>query len=178
MKSDSWERVTGLFEAALELAPADRRAFLEKACPGQDELQQQVKELLANHEEAEANGFLAQAPVSSLLKQRGTEKDSMGLAPGTDLGHYRLVARIGAGGMGEVYKAKDTRLRRTVAIKVLPEHLAKDPRRREPGHNGIEELEGSLRFRRGKGKTPLSSLPGGQRTASFSAPCSTWLRNN
>ena len=131
MKSDSWERVTGLFEAALELAPADRRAFLEKACPGQDELQQQVKELLANHEEAEANGFLAQAPVSSLLKQRGTETDSMGLASGTDLGHYRLVTCIGAGGMGEVYKARDTRLRRTVAIKVLPEHLAKEPRRRE-----------------------------------------------
>ena len=53
------------------------------------------------------------------------------LAPGTRLGPYEVVARIGAGGMGEVYRARDTRLDRTVAIKVLPEHLAKDSERRQ-----------------------------------------------
>ncbi len=55
----------------------------------------------------------------------------MALAPGTKLGHFEIAGPIGAGGMGEVYKAKDTRLDRTVAIKVLPEHLSKDPERRE-----------------------------------------------
>ncbi len=55
----------------------------------------------------------------------------MTLSAGTRLGPYEILAPIGAGGMGEVYKAKDTRLDRTVAIKVLPEHLAKDPERRE-----------------------------------------------
>ena len=53
------------------------------------------------------------------------------LAPGTRLGPYEVVARIGAGGMGEVYRARDTRLDRTVAIKVLPEHLARDSERRQ-----------------------------------------------
>jgi serine/threonine protein kinase len=53
------------------------------------------------------------------------------LAPGTRLGPYEVVARIGAGGMGEVYRARDTRLDRTVAIKVLPEHLTRDSERRQ-----------------------------------------------
>ena len=51
----------------------------------------------------------------------------MTLVPGTTLGHFEIVSAIGAGGMGEVYKATDTRLDRTVAIKVLPEHVASDP---------------------------------------------------
>jgi serine/threonine protein kinase len=51
----------------------------------------------------------------------------MPLTPGTTLGHFEIVSAIGAGGMGEVYKARDTRLDRTVAIKVLPEHVASDP---------------------------------------------------
>ncbi len=55
----------------------------------------------------------------------------MSLAEGTRLGPYEIAAQIGAGGMGEVYRATDTRLDRTVAIKVLPEHLADDPQRRE-----------------------------------------------
>ncbi|MBI4474023.1 MAG: serine/threonine protein kinase [Acidobacteria bacterium] len=55
----------------------------------------------------------------------------MPLNAGTTLGPYEIVSHIGAGGMGEVYKATDTRLGRTVAIKVLPEHLAADPQRRE-----------------------------------------------
>jgi hypothetical protein len=55
----------------------------------------------------------------------------MALAPGTRLGPYAITASIGAGGMGEVYKATDTRLDRTVAIKVLPEHVASDPELRQ-----------------------------------------------
>ena len=51
----------------------------------------------------------------------------MALQPGTKLGPYEVLAPIGAGGMGEVYKASDTRLNRTVAIKVLPAHWADDP---------------------------------------------------
>jgi serine/threonine protein kinase len=55
----------------------------------------------------------------------------MSLTPGTRLGPYELLSALGAGGMGEVYKARDTRLDRTVAIKILPEALAVDPQFRE-----------------------------------------------
>jgi serine/threonine protein kinase len=55
----------------------------------------------------------------------------LSLGAGTRLGHYEIVARIGAGGMGEVYKARDTRLDRSVAIKVLPEHISSDPKSKQ-----------------------------------------------
>jgi eukaryotic-like serine/threonine-protein kinase len=55
----------------------------------------------------------------------------MALSPGTKLGPYQIVAPIGAGGMGEVYRARDTRLDRTVAIKILPTHLAENPEARQ-----------------------------------------------
>ena len=54
----------------------------------------------------------------------------MSLSPGTRLGPYEILSLLGAGGMGEVYKAKDTRLDRIFAIKVLPEHLAESPERK------------------------------------------------
>ena len=57
--------------------------------------------------------------------------DSLPLTPGIRLGPYEIVSAIGAGGMGEVYKARDTRLDRTVAIKVLPQHVSSDPELRE-----------------------------------------------
>ncbi len=71
----------------------------------------------------------------------------MPLQPGTTLGPYEVQAPLGAGGMGEVYKARDTRLDRTVAIKVLPEHVASDPdlkqRFERTAELGIERRRGS-----------------------------------
>ena len=70
----------------------------------------------------------------------------MSLQSGTHLGLYEILSQIGAGGMGEVYKARDTRLNRTFAIKVLPAHLAEQPELRERfsslpgGHNGESRL--------------------------------------
>ena len=72
----------------------------------------------------------------------------MTLDAGTRLGPYEIVAAIGAGGMGEVYKAHDTRLERVVAIKVLPEHLAQSPERRERFEReakAISQLKSAIR---------------------------------
>src|SRR5712692_4892375 len=69
-------------------------------------------------------------PSTAAVDEPGT-LTSMSLQPGTRLGPYEIVAPLGAGGMGEVYRARDTRLDRTVAIKVLPEHAATRPDGRE-----------------------------------------------
>src|SRR5262249_18562939 len=115
-------RVREVFEAALPLPPEERRAYVVAACGPDQALAVHVEELLAAHDRA--NGFL-ETPVPT------TDVISIPNLEGKRLGPYHLTARIGAGGMGEVYKARDTRLDRTVAIKVLPPDVAHDSQARE-----------------------------------------------
>ena len=129
MNPDSWERAAEVFDAALRLQPNERSAFLDEACSGQDTLRERVEGLLANHEEAQADGFLARAPAVN----------SMQLPRGTQLAHYEIVEPIGKGGMGEVYRATDSKLGRDVAIKVLPEEFAQDQER-------VDRFEREARF--------------------------------
>jgi serine/threonine-protein kinase len=115
------ERLSDLMrvcQEALARDGADRAAYLDEACVGDAVLRQEVEALLA---EPVPRAFLdtppwAQAPPTLHAGQR--------------LGPYEVIGGIGAGGMGEVYKARDTRLGRSVAIKILPSHLAGDPDRR------------------------------------------------
>jgi eukaryotic-like serine/threonine-protein kinase len=106
------ELVEHLFETALALKPTERSAFLDEECYGDPELRQIVDNLLAD--DAQAGSFLEHPPFD-LLKRA--------ITPGTRLGQYEIGARIGAGGMGEVFRARDTQLKREVAVKViLPSH--------------------------------------------------------
>src|SRR5215831_20044099 len=66
----------------------------------------------------------------------------MSLAPATRLGPYEVLAPLGAGGMGEVYRARDTRLERTVAIKILPDHLSADPVRKQRFEREAKTISG------------------------------------
>jgi eukaryotic-like serine/threonine-protein kinase len=129
MNRDRWVRIDELCQAALEREPAERGAFLREACAGDEELLREVESLLA--QQSEAHAFLevpAAALDGGLPSDVGVPREA--LAPGARLGPYEVVSQIGAGGMGEVYKAKDTRLGRTVAIKILPPELSADPDRR------------------------------------------------
>ena len=113
-----------VFEHALTLPASERSNYVASACVGREGVRQQVDRLLASHERAD--DFL-ETPVAIPSAESTVASDLQG----TQIGPYRLDTRIGAGGMGEVYRARDTRLGRAVAIKVLPSHVANDTQARE-----------------------------------------------
>ena len=122
MTPDRWARVKEVFHSALDREPAAREAFVAAACEADADLQREVEALLEQHEQA--SGFLE--PPSRPAAQLHVPVERV-LQPGRRLGRYEVSALIGAGGMGEVYRARDTRLDRDVAIKVLPVAMGEDP---------------------------------------------------
>src|SRR5438034_8420542 len=123
MNPDRWRHVADLYEAALEREPAARGAFLAEACREDADLRREVESLLAQEDTPLVVDHEMLAVAAAVLE--GTSR----LEPGADLGQYRVEALLGAGGMGEVYRARDTKLNRDIALKVLPESLTHDPDR-------------------------------------------------
>jgi eukaryotic-like serine/threonine-protein kinase len=120
--SERFRRVQELFDAVLKAPAEERHEFLNDKC-GQDEsLRREVESLLA-----EADDSSRLLPRRAGASPRGPR--ALTLTLGSRFGHYEISGVIGAGGMGEVYRARDTRLRREVALKVLPENFANDPDR-------------------------------------------------
>ncbi len=117
MTPERYQQVGKLFDEALERPQAERAEWLRQNCGTDEELRAAVENLLAHHSEADA--FLSRPALEVAAAQ----------APsliGQQLGHYRILSLLGAGGMGEVYLAEDATLRRKIALKVLPAYVAKD----------------------------------------------------
>jgi eukaryotic-like serine/threonine-protein kinase len=115
---ERWQEIKPILAGALERPPGDRSAYLKEACADSD-MRREVDSLLAANGDGDDDGFLA--PIT-----RTPWKE---LSSGSKIGAYEIVSRIGAGGMGEVYQARDSALGRSVAIKVLPPDFAADSER-------------------------------------------------
>ena len=133
MPDDRWPRVKALFQAALERPAGERAAFLAAATGDDEALRRDVESLLAS--DSSGVGVLDRLPVANAsvladsLAVLPTMASHVVLAAGHRVGPYEVVAPLGAGAMGEVYRASDTKLNRPVALKVLPERFALDPDR-------------------------------------------------
>jgi len=122
MKAERWEKVIDLFQSALERAPEERAAFLDETCDDDEGMRREVESLLTSHKRAE--NFI-EVPAFEVAPELATT-DSADALIGKLIGHYRIESLIGVGGMGEVYLARDERLGRKAALKLLPDSLTTD----------------------------------------------------
>ncbi len=122
MNSMRWRQIEDLYHAALDRAPGERAAFLDAACDGDSALRQEVESLLAYDEQAQH--FITTPPDTIAAELLAAESPI-----GSSLGHYQILSVLGKGGMGEVYRARDDRLGRDVAVKLLPAAFSTDKER-------------------------------------------------
>jgi eukaryotic-like serine/threonine-protein kinase len=125
MDTKRWARIDHLLDQAMERPPETRAAFLAAACAGDDELLREVESLLAAHSHSES--FL-DTPALDLVA-RHLAGEGHGSLVGKRLGSYEVISVLGIGGMGEVYLAHDDRLKRKLALKLLPRQFTRDTER-------------------------------------------------
>lgn len=127
MDPECWRKVEEVYHAALEREPSDKAAFLDTACGGDRELRREVESLIVH---GDSDSGPIDSPAWTHRADLIDDSKTQWLSPGLQVGPYRIEAPTGAGGMGTVYRATDTKLNRPVAIKFISESLNASTRER------------------------------------------------
>ena len=123
MKAERWQQVERLYHSTLEKEVGERTAFLAEACAGDEGLRREVESLLAYEEQAET---FIESPALEVAAKMMAEGQGAMVVAGQTINQYKIISPLGAGGMGEIYLASDTRLGRRVALKFLPAHFTQN----------------------------------------------------
>ncbi len=129
MKPERWQQISRIFNSAISLNGAARAAYVKEKCGTDSDLISEVEQLIESHDKAQDQQFIGGLAVEDVAEHFIGGEETHALQKGEQLGDYEILDHLGTGGMGEVYLAQDSRLDRTVALKILAPEVAADTRR-------------------------------------------------